>query len=286
MNLLEIRRTIVTAVASDDFLMEQLVLKGGNALELAYQIGNRASVDIDYSMQDEFGDVSAVKEKLFRRLRDRFDARGFVLFDEEFGPRPPSAGVGVRWGGYRATFKLATKELFLRLGDNLEKLRRTAVEVDATHRRIFTIDISRYEYVGATAEVEIDSYMVRVYQPIAIAIEKLRALCQQMTEYTQRANPAPRARDVYDIYAIVEDRKLILTSSENLLLVQAIFAAKEVDLSLLALLDDYREFHRGNWPSVTDAVRLPVKEYDFYYSFVSSLALEVLKGLRIVDPPL
>lgn len=35
----------------DDLLMQGLVLKGGNALQLAYDITNRGSIDIDFSME-------------------------------------------------------------------------------------------------------------------------------------------------------------------------------------------------------------------------------------------
>lgn len=50
LDLVAIRRIILTAVASDDYLVEQLVLKGGNAQELVHRIGSRASVDLDVSI--------------------------------------------------------------------------------------------------------------------------------------------------------------------------------------------------------------------------------------------
>lgn len=50
------------ALMADDLLMSGLVLKGGNALHLAYDITNRGSVDIDFSMKNEFS------EKDFKRL--------------------------------------------------------------------------------------------------------------------------------------------------------------------------------------------------------------------------
>jgi len=47
MDPVEIRRMTIKALFSDDFLLEQLVLKGGNALNLVHRIGNRSSLDID-----------------------------------------------------------------------------------------------------------------------------------------------------------------------------------------------------------------------------------------------
>ena len=52
--LLRIRELVVLAVASDDVLMERLVLKGGTALDLVHLPGVRASVDVDFSMAGDF----------------------------------------------------------------------------------------------------------------------------------------------------------------------------------------------------------------------------------------
>lgn len=47
----EIKRCTLQAMMKDDLLMQGLVLKGGNALQLAYDITNRGSIDIDFSME-------------------------------------------------------------------------------------------------------------------------------------------------------------------------------------------------------------------------------------------
>lgn len=54
----EIKRCTLQAMMKDDLLMQGLVLKGGNALQLAYDITNRGSIDIDFSMENEFKDTS------------------------------------------------------------------------------------------------------------------------------------------------------------------------------------------------------------------------------------
>jgi hypothetical protein len=105
MDLLEIRKLILIAVASDDELVEVLVLKGGNALELIDKIGDRSSLDLDFSLEDDFKDLEAVRERLFRALRDRFDSVGMVVFDERFYRKPPGSD-GAAWGGYVGEFKL------------------------------------------------------------------------------------------------------------------------------------------------------------------------------------
>jgi hypothetical protein len=40
------------------------VLKGGNAISIAYGVGNRGSADIDFSMAENFADVAATFAKI------------------------------------------------------------------------------------------------------------------------------------------------------------------------------------------------------------------------------
>ena len=50
-----LRREVIIAIASDDFLWERLVLKGGNALDIVLGIGGRTSVDVDFSIEGVTG---------------------------------------------------------------------------------------------------------------------------------------------------------------------------------------------------------------------------------------
>ena len=52
----KIKKLAVTAMFSDDDLMDQLVLKGGNAMALIHKLTSRESVDIDFSMSHDFQD--------------------------------------------------------------------------------------------------------------------------------------------------------------------------------------------------------------------------------------
>jgi hypothetical protein len=102
-----------------------------------------------------------------------------------------------------------------------------------------------------------------------IAIEKLRAICQQMPEYTLQRRPSARARDFYDIHLIVSLIGMNLNSSENLELVRHIFAAKEVPLRLLGRIKEQKEFHRPDWDSVKLSSNNPdLAEFDDYFNFV------------------
>ena len=76
-SLEEIRRAILIAVFSDDVLMELLVLKGDNALELIHDIGERASVDLDFSMREDFGNVEEAQR--FYRIASEQGFRSAIL---------------------------------------------------------------------------------------------------------------------------------------------------------------------------------------------------------------
>lgn len=298
-SLLEIRETIITAVASDDELLEMFVLKGGNALDIVYRLGQRSSLDVDFSMAGDFANESEqkrVQERLFSALRDRFDAKGFVVFDEEFEVRPRrGGGPGVAWGGYNALFKLIRRSRFLELGgvagsrpsgDVLAAMQREAnVRGPSSHRK-FTIEISKFEHTLGKTLAEVDGFDCYVYTPAMIAAEKLRALCQQLPQYSLRAHPAPRARDFFDIFTVSTEAGCDISAPINLELVREMFAAKQVDLNLLSLLssESQREFHREGWPAVQNAVRGGTPhDFDFYFDFVSSEVSKLMLALDIKD---
>jgi predicted nucleotidyltransferase component of viral defense system len=54
MDFATIRRLVIISVFADDVLMNRLVLKGGNALSLVHRIGSRSSIDVDFSVADDF----------------------------------------------------------------------------------------------------------------------------------------------------------------------------------------------------------------------------------------
>jgi predicted nucleotidyltransferase component of viral defense system len=283
MDLRDIRRLIITALFSDDELMEKFVLKGGNALDLVHELGARSSVDIDLSIPDDFSDPDDVKERIFRALRDRFDSAGYVVFDEKFGKKPsrPRKGQSPRWGGYMAEFKITTKEHFDKHKDDLGLLQRSAQLIGAEQRRVFKIDISKFEFTATKLETELDDFTIYVYTLPMLAIEKLRAICQQMPEYPLRPYSKPRARDFYDIHAVVSADAIDLTTEENIELLRNIFAAKEVPLPLLGEIKKTRDFHVVDWPAVEQSVSGPLEEFDFYFSFVLE-QVERLKNVGII----
>jgi predicted nucleotidyltransferase component of viral defense system len=267
----QVRKLTITALFSDDKLMERLVLKGGNALSLVYEITPRGSFDLDFSMAGDLTEIPDAENRIFRALRDRFDSAGFAVFDEKIRAKPQRLGEHqpASWGGYEVSFKLIQKEKLDELGGRIEDVRRQALVIGNEHRRTFTVDLSKYEYCEPKALTELDYYQIYVYTPAMIAAEKLRAICQQMPEYQVLRRPGKaRARDFYDIHLLVTKAGVDLRSDLDLL--RKIFAAKDVPLPLLSKISETREFHRPDWPAVIASVNETVEEFDFYFDFVLS----------------
>ena len=126
---------------------------------------------------------------------------------------------------------------------------------------------------------EVNDYAVYVYSLEMIAAEKLRAICQQMPEYTVLRTKRPRARDFYDIHQVITEYGIDLTTDENRSTLAAIFEAKQVPLNQLGEIDKYRNYHSQDWPSVEASISGVHDVFDSYFDFVVKLASS-LKALR------
>lgn len=270
MDFAEVRRVAITAMFSDDRLLEHLVLKGGNALSLVYGLSSRTSLDLDFSMDSDFPDINDARERLFRALHERFDAVGFVVFDEQLKPKPRLDREDTKpwWGGYELRFKIIEQQKYQAFKNRPDKLRINATVTGEKQERTFSVDLSKCEYTEGKVSRELDYYTIYVYTPEMIVIEKLRAICQQMPEYPHKGYPSARARDFYDIFRVVTKLGIDLANGDNLDLARHIFEAKRVPLSLLVKIGDHREFHRPDWPAVRDSATEAVEEFDFYFDFV------------------
>ena len=277
----KIRRHTIVALFSDDTLLEELVLKGGNAISLIYGLGNRASLDLDFSLENDFADVADAERRIFKALEQRFGQVGLIVFDTKFGVRPRNADEGSLWGGYQFEFKLIARLKEAELQSNRDAIRRNALVVGPAQQRIFTVDLSKHEFCGGKVEWELDNYTIYVYTPEMIVIEKLRAICQQMRGYTLNLAKRGRARDFYDIHLLVTAKDIDLTTSKNFTLLRDIFQAKTVSLDLLGSIREDHEIHRIDWPSVRDTVSPRLGEFDYYLDFVLGEVARILKALRV-----
>lgn len=286
----QIKRLGIIAMFSDDYLMERLALKGGNAIDLVHKTPCRASVDLDFSMDSEFEeDLDTIKGKIEKALQITFRAEGFEVFDISFTIRPPehiiSHEMAAFWGGYRVEFKVIDSEKYEKWSGNQRDLQVRAVEVNLplSQKKVFKIDISKYEYCIPKQRYELDDYTIYAHTPEMIVIEKLRAICQQMPEYAEMVKSpsrSARARDFFDIYTVAEHFKIDLTTDKNIELINNIFNAKRVPIALIGKIAEYREYHRPDFTAVQATVRADtdLKDFDFYFDYV----LEICQSLKIL----
>lgn len=271
-------------LASDDELIETLVLKGGNAIEIGYAetIGSvsRPSLDLDFSISggDFKGSIDSVSQRMERALSQSFNENGFQLFDFKFfhKPRKASEETPEGWGGYMAEFKLISLELYESFRGDIDKVRRNAIPINPSGGSTrFEIDFSKSDYTEGSRTIDVNGYQIKVYTPEMIVFEKLRALCQQLPRYGEIIGgfvPRARARDFYDIWLIMENLNISLEKSENLELIRAIFSAKKVPLELINDLRTNKEIHMENWSDVRETLSVSerVGGFDFYFDFVLS----------------
>ena len=130
---------------SDDTLMQNLVLKGGNALDLIYKLSARSSVDVDFSMQGDFpGGREAFRDKVQASLTQTYAEAGLRAFDFKVEDRPENIRESLKsfWGGYNIDFKLIEEAKYKQFSDDLEALRRNAIDLGKGSQ--FLIDVSRH----------------------------------------------------------------------------------------------------------------------------------------------
>jgi hypothetical protein len=287
----EIKRLTLIGLFSDDELMDMLVLKGGNALDIVYRIAPRASLDIDLSIENDFDlmQIDRLRARIEKALKRTFNEGGYEIFDvtleekpEVIHPKTPGF-----WGGYQLQFKLITAEQFKAGNGNLGALRRNAQVVGPRNRRTFHVDISRCEYCRGKTPVDIDGYTVYVYTPQMIAFEKLRAICQQTEEYCSsigKSHRQARARDFFDIHTVIEHFRFDVVAPTNLELLSAIFSAKQVPLYLLRIMRESREFHRPDFTGLVETLKpgVRVRDFDFYFDYVAGQCDRLVQALGVI----
>ncbi len=270
----QIKRIAIIALFSDDDLMDSLVLKGGNALDIVYRVAQRSSLDLDFSTDKGFdkAEIPVIKNKMEKVLKETFREHGYKVFDISLTEVPEASSTPQPefWGGYVLQFKVIEATKYNELQNNPRSLRVNAIEVSPNHKRILKVSISKFEYCVPKTESELDYYTIYVYTPEMIVFEKLRAICQQMPEYTPNSTKTARARDFFDIYTVMKHFKINLTSPRNDDLLRKIFDAKKVPLSLIGKITQYREYHRPDFASVeaTAKPKTRLKTFDFYFDYV------------------
>ncbi|WP_181308032.1 nucleotidyl transferase AbiEii/AbiGii toxin family protein [Rufibacter sp. XAAS-G3-1] len=278
----QIKRLAIIALASDDELIENIVLKGGNAIDIVYHDSSsisRTSYDLDFSIDhgDFKEEEGIISKRIASTLVKTFAENGMVVFDYTFLPRPKVVKEAVAdfWGGYQVTFKVLDQKTYDTHQGNLEHQRRIAVPLSAGRSTTFELEFSKFEYVAKKAQTKVDGYTIYVYTPEMIVFEKLRAICQQLPQYSEiikSRTARARARDFYDIHLIMESHGIDATTEENKELIANIFEAKRVPLSFIQEIANHKAIHKDNWESVKDTVARSeeLESFDFYFDYVVS----------------
>lgn len=288
----KLRKLTIIGLFADDDLMDIFVLKGGNALELAYKLHSRASMDIDVSLAQDFDNLgwsveevaAKIKESMIRTFKDE----QYHVFDFKMNHRPNQRlkDIDERWGGYAVEFKVISLAKAKELDMDLEKMRKSSIAVAGT-KRTLKVDISKYEFVEPSTETEFEDYVIKVYTPRMIVFEKIRAICQQMPEYKEimQSSSSPRPRDFYDIYMIISqlDPDIDITTDENIEMLRNFFEIKKVPFELLLRIQEptVREFHAAAFSTVEDTVKdkEALKPFAFYYDYVVDLVSALYKKI-------
>lgn len=267
----QIKMLTLRALVSDEKLMYGLVLKGGNAIQLAYDITDRASLDIDFSMAGDFthDEVNRLERILLGLLNSEFQKHDLMVFDIEFIEKPKQ-NIVKEWKGYLLNFKVVHVDKY-DSGD-MHKTRNAAYPIYENHSPKFQVEISSFEYTASKKKVEVDGAIFYVYTPEMIVFEKIRALCQSIPEYSTiipSAKQKGRARDFYDIWNLCNNFSIDFSLEKNKSMFKEIFKAKLVPLEFIDLLPKYRDFQKQNWDSVIDTLTVEDdKGFDFYFDFV------------------
>jgi predicted nucleotidyltransferase component of viral defense system len=278
----QIKRLTIISLVQDDDLMETLVLKGGNALSLGYGLSERASYDLDFSMENDFEDeIEIIQSRLKKAVEAGFISYDYVVLDFKIIEKPKTIRPELApfWGGYFLEFKLITKKEFDKLGGDIEKVRRNAISISPDNSSKFTVDISKFEFVGEHRVLkEIDGVSFYVYAPELIVFEKVRALAQKLPEYqtdillaknSYKDEDRARPRDFFDIHAILTNYEVDITSPAAKEVLYHVFQAKRVPLDYIKRIRSMKDVHKAAYDSVKDTLSHAEKDlgFDFYFNY-------------------
>lgn len=292
----ETKEMVIKALFLNDLLYDQLVLKGGTALEIL-GFNQRASMDIDFSMEGSFEkeELEVLKKSIEQSLKDKFNEKGLDIIDVKLleSPAKMLAEKEKYWGGYILEFKIIESkdyDLFKEGKTDLDTLRRGSKVINPLNqKKKFQVDISRYEYCENKEEMDLNGHKIYIYSPLMIVYEKLRAICQQDIEYkkSEGVSITPRARDFFDVHSVLEENhneylysKII--ERDNLEIIKEMFRLKKVQMDSLGEINKSREFHRPSFTDVEATVtnQDSLETYDYYFDYVVRLARNILESIN------
>jgi len=139
-----VKRCALAALCSQNALKQLLVFKGGNLLQIGFNIRVRASIDLDFSI-DADCNPEQVRAECESALTAEFSKFNYAVIDVTIVERPPELSEDLRdfWGGYRIGFKLVKVTTFDRFRTDLAALRRYALPFGHQGSTVFRMVKSR-----------------------------------------------------------------------------------------------------------------------------------------------
>jgi len=131
----QVRRLAITAVFSDDYFFERVVLKGGNALAIALGLGGRSSLDLDFSIENDFENPAEAAQRLEAALNRRFASVGIVVVISLLVLVRSRHERSSKVGGYLAEFKLLEEARYKKIGDDKQVRGRESMVIGPGQQR-------------------------------------------------------------------------------------------------------------------------------------------------------
>jgi Nucleotidyl transferase AbiEii toxin, Type IV TA system len=276
-----IKRLVIIAISTDDWLVDRLVLKGGNLIDVVLELSARASIDVDFSVEEDFPNVEELSQRLGSALERTINEVGYTVIDLKIVPVPPKISEDMKdfWGGYKVEFKLVEIATRQALIGEPAKLTRRAVPIGKDNSTKFKIDISRNEYCAEKEVYDIEGKKIYGYSPAMLVSEKLRAICQQMPSYASmvRSHARGRAKDFLDIQIVSSNYAIDWAGGPFHQTVRNVFNAKRVPLGLLAEVSASYPQHENDFESVRDTVvrGFLLQPFQVYFDYVCSKVLQL-----------
>lgn len=280
----ELIKLTIKGIFSQPKLLDVLVLKGGNALDLIYGGSGRASNDVDLSMDMSKPELpkDELEHLISTGLKTVFADSGLTVFDIEFKevPKNMTPDLSEFWGGYKVLFKAVSSDKYTEEKEMYGRMQASGLQLGGKGK--IHIDVSRHEYCDPKQIAQLDDVDVSVYTTDMIVAEKLRAICQQTDLYTEqtKSHKTSRAKDYFDIYTLYERGAFSGITPVFAAEIKSAFLAKNVGRDCLLLASNDKAHHENSFIELVESLNtdIEVLAFEEYFEFVMKL-LQVVHSL-------
>lgn len=251
---------ILRAIGQSNPIRESLILKGGNALEFAYQ-PNRSTTDMDFSLIRHHGPLTLVINTLYRQLDTTLnvinDGYGTFLRLQSIRQNPP---------GEHMLFPTITARVAYALPNQPRQHERLISGKPGAN--VIPVEMSVNEVVCEWKLVSIgqDIREIRVATIEDIVAEKLRAILQQVIRNRHRN------QDVLDIAVLLNNPEIMLNRGRIAEYLIKKCAARDINATRSAFLNpEVRHRAATGYDDLSNTVRHQFIEFDDAWTSVLQL---------------